>query len=63
MQKAMSDAPTREMTLAMLRERREKLARELANLERDGPLSARESLTWRTRLAELESRIARYAHE
>jgi len=59
----MPEAASREMTLKMLRERRERLIRELALLERDGPLSARESLTWRTRLAELEGRIARYAHE
>jgi hypothetical protein len=59
----MPEVASREMTLKMLRDRRERLIRELAALERDGPLSARESLTWRTRLAELEGRIARYAHE
>lgn len=60
---SMPDAPSRELTLKMLRERRERLMRDLISLEQDGPLSARESLTWRTRLAELDARIARYAHD
>ena len=59
----MSEVPTKELTLKMLRERRERLMRELAALERDGGLTARESLTWRTRLAELDGRIARYTHD
>jgi hypothetical protein len=45
----------------MLRDRRERLAMELASLEQ-GPASARELLTWRQRLAELEARIARWSH-
>lgn len=50
--------PNHELTLQMLRERRERLVRELASLEA-APVSARELLTWRTRLAELEARIER----
>lgn len=52
-----------EMTLKQLRERRERIATELASLEpvspAEGGLTARELVIWRTRLAELESRIAR----
>ncbi|MBK8838262.1 MAG: hypothetical protein IPO30_06060 [Hyphomonadaceae bacterium] len=52
------------MTLKQLRERRERIATELASLEpvspSEGGLTARELVIWRTRLAELESRIARY---
>ena len=58
----MPEGPSQELTLKMLRERRERLALELASLER-GPVSARELLTWRQRLAELEARIARWSHE
>jgi hypothetical protein len=58
----MPEAPAKELTLKMLRERRERLALELASLERE-PVSARELLTWRQRLAELEARIARWSHE
>jgi hypothetical protein len=45
----------------MLRERRERLALELAKMEQAPPgvASARDLLTWRTRLAELEARIER----
>jgi hypothetical protein len=59
----MSAIPNQDLTLEMLRERRERLARELASLEQGPPgvISARELLTWRTRLAELEARIARAA--
>jgi hypothetical protein len=58
----MPDAETRDRTLKLLRERRERIARELASLETEADvLSAREYLTWRTRLAELEARIARYS--
>lgn len=60
----MHDVETREMTLKLLRERRERIATELASLEpvdpAQGGLTARELVIWRTRLAELESRIARY---
>ncbi len=60
----MAQSDTREMTLQQLRERRERLASELASLEpvspAEGGLTARELVIWRTRLAELESRIARY---
>lgn len=53
-----------EMTLKQLRERRERIATELASLEpvspAEGGLTARELVIWRTRLAELEGRIARY---
>jgi len=49
----------------MLRERRERLATELASLEpvspAEGGLTARELAIWRQRLAELDGRIARYA--
>ncbi|HOZ28098.1 MAG TPA: hypothetical protein PK080_12105 [Hyphomonadaceae bacterium] len=52
------------MTLKQLRERRERIATELASLEpvspAQGGLTARELVIWRTRLAELESRIARH---
>ncbi len=58
----MPDAETRDRTLKLLRERRERIARALASLETEADvLSAREYLTWRTRLAELEARIARYS--
>lgn len=60
----MRDHDTKEMTLKQLRERRERIATELASLEpvspSEGGLTARELVIWRTRLAELESRIARY---
>lgn len=60
----MAQANTKEMTLQLLRERRERLATELATLEpvspAEGGLTARELVIWRNRLAELESRIARY---
>lgn len=60
----MAQSDTREMTLKQLRERRERLATELASLEpvspAEGGLTARELVIWRTRLAELEGRIARY---
>lgn len=53
-----------EMTLKQLRERRERIATELASLEpvspAEGGLTARELVIWRTRLAELEGRIARH---
>lgn len=51
----------RELTLKQLRERRERLLTELAFLEA-APASAREVLTWRQRLAELEGRIERHSH-
>jgi hypothetical protein len=61
----MHDLDTREMTLKLLRERRERIATELASLEpvspAEGGLTARELVIWRTRLAELEARIARYS--
>jgi hypothetical protein len=57
----MTDIPNKEMTLKQLRERRERLLMELASLEA-APASAREVLTWRQRLAELEGRIERYSH-
>jgi hypothetical protein len=51
-------------TLQMLRERRERIATDLASLEpvspAEGGLTARELLIWRMRLAELDGRIARY---
>ena len=53
--------PNRELTLKQLRERRERLLMELASLEA-APASAREVLTWRQRLAELEGRIERHSH-
>jgi hypothetical protein len=56
----MAHTITRELTLNALRERRERLVRELASLEPSGALSAREVLTWRIRLAELDGRIASY---
>lgn len=63
----MHDEDPREMTLKLLRERRERIATELASLEpvspAEGGLTARELVIWRTRLAELESRIARYAEQ
>ncbi len=61
----MGQAISRELTLKALRERRERLLSELASLEQGemGVPSAREILTWRTRLAELESRIARWSHD
>lgn len=62
---SMRDDETRIQTLKMLRERRERLATELAELEpvapAEGGLTARELVIWRERLAELDSRIARYA--
>ena len=57
----MSELPNKDLTLKMLRERRERLLSELASLEA-APASAREVLTWRTRLAELEGRIERHSH-
>jgi hypothetical protein len=57
----MSEVVAKELNLKLLRERRERLAMELASLEQ-GPASARELLTWRQRLAELEARIARWSH-
>lgn len=61
----MGQSLTRELTLQALRERRERLLLELALLEGEAPavLSAREVLTWRTRLAELDGRIARWSHD
>ena len=60
----MSDQVTRTETLKMLRERRERLATELASLEpvspAEGGLTARELAIWRQRLAELDGRIARH---
>lgn len=60
----MAEHDPRAMTLQMLRERRERILTDLASLEpvdpADGGLTARELVIWRTRLAELESRIARY---
>ena len=51
-------------TLQMLRDRRERIATDLASLEpvspAEGGLTARELLIWRMRLAELDGRIARY---
>jgi len=61
----MSERDVRTETLKMLRERRERLATELASLEpvspAEGGLTARELAIWRQRLAELDGRIARYA--
>lgn len=61
----MHEHDTRAMTLKLLRERRERIAAELATLEpvspANGGLTARELVIWRNRLAELESRIARYS--
>jgi hypothetical protein len=57
----MSVSVSRETTLKLLRDRRESLARQLATLEPSGALSAREVLTWRTRIAQLDGRIASYA--
>jgi hypothetical protein len=57
----MSEVPNKDLTLKMLRERRERLMSELASLEA-APASAREVLTWRQRLAELEGRIERHSH-
>jgi len=61
----MSERDARTETLKMLRERRERLATELASLEpvspAEGGLTARELAIWRQRLAELDGRIARYA--
>lgn len=61
----MSERDARTETLKMLRERRERLAAELASLEpvspAEGGLTARELAIWRQRLAELDGRIARYA--
>ena len=60
----MSERDARTDTLRMLRERRERLAAELASLEpvspAEGGLTARELAIWRQRLAELDGRIARY---
>lgn len=51
-------------TVKVLRERRERLATELASLEpvspAEGGLTARELAIWRQRLAELDGRIARH---
>jgi hypothetical protein len=62
---SMGQHDTRTQTLDMLRERRERLATELASLEpvppAQGGLSARELVIWRNRLAELDSRIERYS--
>ena len=62
---SMGQQHTRTQTLDMLRERRERLATELASLEpvppAQGGLSARELVIWRNRLAELDSRIERYS--
>jgi hypothetical protein len=57
----MSELSNKELVLNMLRERRERLMRELASLEA-APASAREVLTWRQRLAELDGRIERHSH-
>ena len=61
----MAEQDPRNETLKMLRERRERLATDLASLEPvppgEGGLSARELVIWRVRLAELDGRIARYA--
>ncbi|MDP3737399.1 MAG: hypothetical protein Q8R02_08410 [Hyphomonadaceae bacterium] len=61
----MGHALTRELTLKALRERRERLLLEFAMLEGEtaARLSAREVLTWRTWLAELDARIARWSHD
>lgn len=51
-------------TLEMLRQRRERIATDLASLEpvdpAQGGLTARELQIWRNRLAELDGRIARH---
>lgn len=61
----MAEHDPRSETLKLLRERRERLATDLASLEPvppgEGGLSARELAIWRVRLAELDGRIARYA--
>ena len=61
----MQHQDARTETLQMLRERRERLATDLASLEpvspAEGGLTARELLVWRVRLAELDGRIARHA--
>ncbi len=61
----MAEQDPRTETLKLLRERRERLATDLASLEPvppgEGGLSARELVIWRVRLAELDGRIARYA--
>ena len=59
----MGQSISRELTLQALRDRREQLLLELSLLEGTPALSAREFLTWRTRIAELEARIARWSHE
>lgn len=60
----MLDHDTHNQTLNLLRERRERIATDLASLEpvspAEGGLTARELQIWRTRLAELDGRIARY---
>jgi hypothetical protein len=60
----MAETETKAMRLQSLRDRRERIATELASLEpvspAEGGLTARELVIWRNRLAELESRIARY---
>jgi hypothetical protein len=61
MSQVAEQVPNKEITLRMLRERRERLLTELASLEA-APASAREVLTWRQRLAELEARIVRHSH-
>jgi len=61
---SMAHQDPRTETLRALRERRERLATELASLEpvspAEGGLTARELAIWRQRLAELDGRIARY---
>lgn len=61
---SMAHSDPKAITLQTLRDRRERIATELASLEpvspAEGGLTARELVIWRTRLAELESRIARY---
>ena len=61
----MQHQDARTETLQMLRERRERLATDLASLEpvspAEGGLTARELQIWRVRLAELDGRIARHA--
>lgn len=60
----MAHSDPRSETLRLLRERRERLATDLASIEpvspADGGLTARELAIWRQRLAELDGRIARY---
>jgi hypothetical protein len=62
---SMAHQHPRTETVKLLRERRERLATELASLEpvdpAQGGLTARELAIWRQRLAELDGRIARHA--